>query len=64
MKNLETISPKSLSDRLKELENAGLINREFFSEIPPRVEYSLTDKGLELRTSMIPLLEWASKSNV
>ncbi len=61
MKNLGTISPKTLSDRLKELEKAGLIIRESFAEIPPRVEYSLTKEGIELRNLMIPLIEWASK---
>ncbi len=61
MKYLGTISPKSLSDRLKELEKSGLIIRESFAEIPPRVEYSLTKEGIELRNLMIPLIEWASK---
>lgn len=57
---LGSISPKSLADRLKELEMAGLINREAFAEIPPRVEYSLTEDGVELRNNMIPLMKWAS----
>ncbi|MFX1398138.1 MAG: winged helix-turn-helix transcriptional regulator [Promethearchaeota archaeon] len=64
MNQLESISPKTLSERLKDLEKAGLITRKFFSEIPPRVEYSLTKRGTKLRISMIPLLEWASKSNI
>ncbi|WP_292486196.1 helix-turn-helix domain-containing protein [Methanohalobium sp.] len=61
MENLVDISPKTLADRLKELENFGLIKRETFGEIPLRVEYSLTQDGIELRDSMIPLMEWASK---
>ena len=61
MESLGGISPKTLSDRLKELEKAGLIKREVFAEIPPRVEYSLTQDGIEGRDSMIPLMEWASK---
>ena len=61
MENLGNISPKTLTDRLKELEKTGLIRREVFAEIPPRVEYSLTHDGIELRDSMIPLMEWASK---
>lgn len=56
---LEGISPKSLADRLKELELKGLIKREAFAEIPPRVEYSLTKDGEELRRSIIPLMDWA-----
>mgnify|MGYP000306646024 CR=1 FL=1 len=61
MKNIGTISPKTLSDRLKELEEAGLVNREVFPEIPPKVEYSLTRSGIELRNAIKPLMEWASE---
>jgi len=64
MEELHSISPRTLSDRLKELEAEGLIEREFFAEIPPRVEYSLTDNGAELRESIIPLLRWAIKRNI
>lgn len=39
------ISPRTLSDRLREMESQGLIHRESFREIPPRVQYSLTAKG-------------------
>ncbi len=59
-KKLGEISPKTLADRLKELENASLIRRESFAEIPPRVEYSLTKEGMELRNAIIPLMKWAS----
>lgn len=59
-KRLLGISPKTLSDRLKELERAGLIKREMFGEIPPRVEYSLTEEGAGLRNALIPLQEWVS----
>ena len=45
MSILKGISPKSLTDLLKELQRTGLIHRESFSEIPPRVEYSLTEDG-------------------
>jgi len=51
MERLGGISPKSLSDRLKELEKEGLITREAFAEIPPKVEYSLTEDGVGLFTS-------------
>ncbi len=59
-KKLGEISPKTLADRLKELENASLIKREAFAEIPPRVEYSLTKEGAELRNAIIPLMKWVS----
>lgn len=47
------ISPKTLSDRLKRLEQSGVIARECFAEVPPRVEYSLTPKGFAL----LPVIE-------
>ena len=64
MEELHGISPKTLSDRLKELQAEGLIEREFFAEIPPRVEYSLTKEGAELRESIMPLLKWTIKMNI
>lgn len=63
MKELENISPKTLSDTLKNLRTEGLITRESFAEIPPRVEYSLTDDGIDLRRAIIPLLKWAATRN-
>ena len=64
LETLSGISPKTLSDTLKDLQAEGLIKREAFAEIPPRVEYSLTKDGSELRKSIIPLLEWtANRSN-
>jgi DNA-binding HxlR family transcriptional regulator len=60
METLNGISPKTLSDTLKDLQSEGLIERESFAEIPPRVEYSLTKDGAELRKSIIPLLEWTA----
>ncbi|MGH2443966.1 MAG: winged helix-turn-helix transcriptional regulator [Chloroflexota bacterium] len=41
----EGISPRTLADRLRQMESQGLIRRESFREIPPRVQYSLTAKG-------------------
>ncbi len=61
MENLNGISPKALSDTLKKLEYERLVERESFAEIPPRVEYSLTNDGTELRKAILPLLKWASK---
>ena len=44
-RSLDGISPKTLSDRLRRLEDAGVVTRSCFAEMPPRVEYRLTDKG-------------------
>jgi DNA-binding HxlR family transcriptional regulator len=44
-RSLQGISPKTLSERLRALEDEGIIVRETFAEVPPRVEYSLTEKG-------------------
>jgi len=64
-KELGGISPKTLSDTLKKLQAQGLIERKSFAEIPPRVEYSLTKDGVELRKSIVPLLKWAAiRTNV
>ncbi|MFX1406091.1 MAG: winged helix-turn-helix transcriptional regulator [Promethearchaeota archaeon] len=61
---LHGISPRTLSIRLKELENAELIKRENFAEIPPRVEYTLTQDGMEVRDAMRPLMKWAHKKQI
>lgn len=52
-KFLRGISQGSLTKQLRELENDGVIQRDVFPEVPPRVEYSLTDKGKKL----LPILE-------
>ena len=60
MGELKGISPTTLAEMLKELQKEGLIRRESFAEIPPRVEYSLTNDGVKLREAILPLLRWAS----
>jgi DNA-binding HxlR family transcriptional regulator len=52
-RSLVGISPKTLSERLKRLEEAAVIERHCFAEVPPRVEYSLTKKGFAL----LPVIE-------
>jgi len=47
-RSLQGISPKTLSERLRSLEKEGIIARQTFAEAPPRVEYSLTEKGRDL----------------
>jgi len=60
---LRGVSPSTLSWVLRELQAAGLIERKSFAEIPPRVEYSLTKNGRELRLAIQPLLLWASRQD-
>lgn len=57
---LPSASTSTLSHRLDELASAGLLERVSFDEIPPRVEYRLTEKGRQLQARLDPLLEWAS----
>jgi DNA-binding HxlR family transcriptional regulator len=61
MQRLDGISPRTLSDVLKDLQGANLISREAFAEIPPRVEYSLTDDGKKLCDAVLPLIRWAEE---
>lgn len=55
------ISSKLLTDRLKELEEHGIINRTIFPEIPPRVEYTLTESGMTLTSVLDALKEWGQQ---
>lgn len=55
LRAMEGISPKTLSLRLKELEDHGIVDRNVFPEVPPRVEYTLTDKGKLLEGIFIEL---------
>lgn len=52
------ITQRSLTQQLRELEDDGLVHREVFAEVPPRVEYSLTDKGRTLAPVLNALLAW------
>ena len=60
-KSMKGFSSKTLTIRLKELEKSGILSRQSFNEIPPRVEYRLTPKGQELVGSVINLLQWMRK---
>ncbi|WP_394748827.1 winged helix-turn-helix transcriptional regulator [Spongiimicrobium salis] len=56
---IEKISRKVLTEQLKEMEARGIVYRESFPEIPPRVEYSLTAKGNELIPILHQLCAWS-----
>ena len=55
------ITRKVLTEQLKELGEDGILLRESFAELPPRVEYSLTKKGLELLPILGAIIEWNLK---
>lgn len=58
---MNDMSSSTLTIRLTELERAGLIERQTYSEIPPRVEYTLTTEGRKLRESLFSLSKFASR---
>jgi DNA-binding HxlR family transcriptional regulator len=58
---MKGFSSKTLAKRLKELDESGILERQAYNEIPPRVEYRLTNKGQELVESVIQLLNWMKK---
>ena len=59
-RNIPDISQKMLTATLRTLEADGLVKREAFAEVPPRVEYSLSDKGKTLLPHINALLSWAT----
>lgn len=56
---LPGISPRTLSVRLKRFEEFDLVTRTAYAEVPPRVEYELTATGMELRSVLEAMVEWA-----
>ncbi|MBD1209821.1 MAG: helix-turn-helix transcriptional regulator [Ignavibacteria bacterium] len=61
---LQDITHKMLTQQLRELESDGIVHREVFHVVPPKVEYSLTDRGNRLTTVMESMAEWASAFQV
>ncbi|PSP93241.1 transcriptional regulator [Halobacteriales archaeon QS_4_62_28] len=59
--HLPEASTSTVSSRLDELVAAGLVRRERYDEIPPRVEYELTDDGRELGARLAPVVEWIAE---
>lgn len=57
-RELSGISPRTLSYRLKQLENGNIIKRKIYAQIPLRVEYSLTKRGESLREIIQLMVEW------
>lgn len=57
-RSIGDVSQKVLTSDLRSMEECGLVRREVFVEVPPRVEYSLTDLGCSLRPVLAALHEW------
>lgn len=60
-RSIGTISQKVLTSQLRRMERSGLIRREVFAEVPPRVEYSLTDLGLSLEPILSAMRTWGTE---
>lgn len=60
LENSISVSGRVLSDRLKDLEQSGLVKRDVYPETPVRIEYSLTDKGRALRPVFEKVEQWAA----
>ena len=52
------VSTKTLTSRLRELEKEKILTRTAYNEIPPRVEYSMTQRGQSLVEALLPLIQW------
>lgn len=57
-RNIEGITHKMLSTQLKELESEGILSRKEYPQVPPKVEYSLTEKGQSLIPIVVSMCEW------
>lgn len=60
-RRMPAISQRMLTLNLRELEKAGIIHREVYNEVPPRVEYSLTERGRSLRHILESMSDWGTK---
>lgn len=60
-RNLPGVSEKMLNQQLRELAEDGIVHREIFAEIPPRVEYTLTEEGAALNAALAPLGAWGKR---
>lgn len=60
-RSISGITQKMLTKQLRELEEEDLVHREVYPQVPPKVEYSLTEYGAELKPILIAMHEWGSK---
>lgn len=60
-KSVGNINPRTLSQRLDDLERHGIITKQTFAEVPPRTEYTLTAKGQDLIPVLEAMADWGNK---
>ena len=60
-KKIEGITQRMLTNQLRELEKDKIVSRKVYAEVPPRVEYSLTDYGRTLEPIMISMRDWGAE---
>ncbi|WP_033325533.1 winged helix-turn-helix transcriptional regulator [Streptomyces yerevanensis] len=60
-RGLPGVSEKMLVQHLREMEEDGLVHREVYREVPPKVEYSLTEHGISLNAALAPLGSWGTE---
>ncbi len=60
-KSLKNISQKVLTNNLKDMEKSGLVKRKVYAEVPPKVEYSLTETGLSLKPIIFSMVDWGNE---
>lgn len=60
-KSVTGITQKVLTSHLRNMEDTGLINRKVYAEVPPRVEYSLTELGLSLKKIIYEMYDWGKQ---
>lgn len=58
---MDTITQKVLTNNLRQMEASGLIQRKVYAEVPPKVEYSLTDIGLSLKPILDSMVVWGNE---
>lgn len=62
MRRLSQVSQRTLTNQLRELEADGLISRTVYAQVPPKVEYSITEKGRSLAQILELMCEWGEKN--
>ena len=60
-KSIGHVSQKVLTAQLRQMEQSGLVNRKVYAEVPPKVEYSLTDVGYSLKPILVAMWTWGEE---